>query len=60
MYFAEKLHASMEGLTDDRMLIHVMVSRCEVDLEKIKQVFKEKYEDDLYSYVKVREEERRL
>uniref|UniRef100_S4REX2 Annexin n=1 Tax=Petromyzon marinus TaxID=7757 RepID=S4REX2_PETMA len=51
-FFAEKLHDSMKGLgTKDHMLIHIMVSRCELDLLHIRTEFKKKYKKSLYSAI---------
>jgi len=47
-FFAERLFNSMKGLgTDERTLNRIIVSRCELDLEDIKQSFNLKYSKDL-------------
>ncbi|XP_078284438.1 annexin A4-like isoform X1 [Rhinoraja longicauda] len=51
-YFAERLYKSMKGLgTDDKTLIRVMVSRCEVDMLDIRAEFKRMYGKSLYSFI---------
>ncbi|XP_026293202.1 annexin B11 isoform X2 [Frankliniella occidentalis] len=51
-YFAERLYKSMKGLgTDDRALIRLVVSRCEVDMGDIKQAFEAKYGKSLASFI---------
>lgn len=53
-FFATQLYKSMKGLgTDEDTLTRIMVSRCEVDMENIKTVFKKKYGKTLYSFIKV-------
>jgi len=43
----------MKGLgTDDRTLIRVIVSRCEVDMKQIKAEFQKRYGKDLNSFVR--------
>lgn len=45
----------MQGLgTNDRVLVRVMVSRCEVDMVQIKKIFYQKYHKTLGSFIKVR------
>lgn len=51
-YFAERLYKSMKGLgTDDRALVRLVVSRCEVDMVEIKQAFEAKYGKTLASFI---------
>ncbi|KAK3801946.1 hypothetical protein RRG08_064540 [Elysia crispata] len=52
-YFADRLYHSMKGLgTDDRTLIRVIVSRCEVDMKQIKMEFQNRYGKDLVGFVR--------
>ncbi|KAI1898249.1 hypothetical protein AGOR_G00070390 [Albula goreensis] len=55
-YLADRLYKAMkvlfEGLgTDDRALIRIMVSRCEVDLFNIRKEFKDTYEASLHDFI---------
>lgn len=44
----------MAGLgSNDRRLIRLMVTRCEIDLEDVKDIFQRKYNTSLRSYIKV-------
>lgn len=44
----------LKGLgTDDKTLVRVMVSRCEVDMVEIKSVFERTYGKTLDSFIKV-------
>uniref|UniRef100_A0A8C0VZR3 Annexin n=1 Tax=Castor canadensis TaxID=51338 RepID=A0A8C0VZR3_CASCN len=52
-YFAERLFKSMKGLgTRDNTLIRIMVSRSELDMLDIREIFRTKYEKSLYSMIK--------
>lgn len=52
LFFAERLHKSMKGLgTNDRQLIRVMVTRCEIDLGDISDMFQSKYGESLQSWI---------
>ncbi|KOB71690.1 Annexin [Operophtera brumata] len=52
LFFAESLHKSMKGLgTNDRQLIRIMVTRCEVDLGDISDMFQSKYGETLQSWI---------
>lgn len=45
----------MQGLgTRDNTLIRIMVSRSEIDMLDIREVFRTKYEKSLYNMIKVR------
>lgn len=56
-FFASQLKRSMAGLgTNDRRLIRLMVTRCEIDLEDVKEIFLRKYNESLRSYVKVKKQ----
>ena len=47
-YFADKLRASMKGAgTDDRTLQRIMISRCEIDMEDIRQAYVKKHNKTL-------------
>lgn len=51
-YFADRLYKAMKGLgTDDRALIRIMVSRCEVDLFNIRKEFKETHDESLHDFI---------
>uniref|UniRef100_A0A8C6YXA0 Annexin n=1 Tax=Nothoprocta perdicaria TaxID=30464 RepID=A0A8C6YXA0_NOTPE len=52
LYFADRLYDSMKGKgTRDKVLIRIMVSRCEIDMLKIKSEFKRKYGKSLYYFI---------
>ncbi|XP_067422524.1 annexin A6 isoform X2 [Emydura macquarii macquarii] len=52
-YFAERLYKAMKGLgTKDNTLIRIMVSRSEIDMLDIREVFRTKYEKSLHSMIK--------
>ncbi|KAF3828462.1 hypothetical protein GH733_001959 [Mirounga leonina] len=52
-YFAERLFKAMKGLgTRDNTLIRIMVSRSELDMLDIREIFRTKYEKSLYSMIK--------
>lgn len=43
-YYAEKLYKSMKGIgTSDRVLIRIIVSRCEVDMVQIKEEYRKNF-----------------
>ncbi|ELK08563.1 Annexin A13 [Pteropus alecto] len=52
-YFADRLYKSMTGAgTDEETLIHIFVTRAEVDLQGIKAKFQEKYQKSLSDMVR--------
>ncbi|XP_012578376.1 PREDICTED: annexin A13 isoform X2 [Condylura cristata] len=52
-YFADRLYKSMKGAgTDEETLIHIIVTRKEVDLQRIKAKFQEKYQKSLNDMVR--------
>ncbi|XP_019486933.1 PREDICTED: annexin A13 [Hipposideros armiger] len=52
-YFADRLYKSMKGAgTDEETLIHIFVTRGEVDLQGIKAKFQEKYQKSLSDMVR--------
>uniref|UniRef100_A0AAA9TPT4 Annexin n=1 Tax=Bos taurus TaxID=9913 RepID=A0AAA9TPT4_BOVIN len=54
-YFAERLFKAMKGLgTRDNTLIRIMVSRSELDMLDIREIFRTKYEKSLYSMIKLK------
>lgn len=54
-FFAECLRKSMAGIgTNDAQLIRVIVTRSEVDLMDIKNVYEAKFQKSLKSWIKVR------
>ncbi|XP_077282283.1 annexin B9 isoform X1 [Temnothorax americanus] len=51
-FFAEQLYKSMKGLgTDDSRLIRLVVTRCEVDMGEIKNVFAHQYGESLEDFI---------
>uniref|UniRef100_A0A8C4HR28 Annexin n=1 Tax=Dicentrarchus labrax TaxID=13489 RepID=A0A8C4HR28_DICLA len=53
-YFADRLYKAMKGLgTDDRALIRIMVSRCEIDLFNIRKEFKDTHDVSLHEFIQV-------
>lgn len=51
-FFAEQLYKSMKGLgTDDSRLIRLVVTRCEVDMGEIKNVFLQEYGESLEDFI---------
>ncbi|XP_056133197.1 annexin A6 isoform X1 [Lampris incognitus] len=53
-YFADRLYKAMKGLgTDDRALIRIMVSRCEIDLFNIRKEFKDSHDATLHEFIQV-------
>lgn len=54
-FFAKKLHESMKGMgTDDRQLIRLVATRCEVDMVEIKQHYSNLYGRSLADDIKVK------
>ncbi|XP_032594063.1 annexin B11 isoform X2 [Drosophila grimshawi] len=52
-YFASRLHKSMAGIgTNDKQLIRVIITRCEIDLADIKVAFERLYGKSLKSWIK--------
>lgn len=52
-YFARRIRESVQGIgTNDSRLIRVIVSRCEVDMPRIKQAYQRLYGRDLISDVR--------
>lgn len=53
-FFAEQLYKSMKGFgTNDDRLIRLVVTRCEVDMGEIKQVFGQQYNESLEDFISV-------
>ena len=51
-FFSDRIHKAIKSfLTKDNTLIRVLVSRDEVDIERIKKYYKQKYKEDLYTTV---------
>jgi len=51
-YFADKLYHSMKGVgTDDRTLVRIIVSRCEVDTVEIKAEFAARHHKSLAKFI---------
>ncbi|XP_036904634.1 annexin A13 [Sturnira hondurensis] len=51
-YFADRLYKAMKGVgTDEETLIHIFVTRAQVDLQGIKAKFQEKYQKSLSDMV---------
>jgi hypothetical protein len=51
-YFAYRIHKAIKGLgTNDTILIRVLVSRDEIDINRIKRYYKQLYQKELYQAV---------
>ncbi|XP_077481386.1 annexin A11b [Stigmatopora argus] len=51
-YFAERLHKAMQGAgTKDRTLVRIMISRSEIDMLDIRQVYVKTYGKSLYTHI---------
>ena len=52
-FFATKIKQACKGMgTNDDLLIRIMVSRDEVDLKQIKEIYKQRYDITLYEEIK--------
>ena len=52
-YFAYRIHKAVKGIgTKDTILIRVLVSRDEIDIERIKRYYKQLYDKSLYDTIK--------
>ena len=52
-YFAYRIHKAVKGIgTKDTILIRVLVSRDEIDIERIKRYYRQLYDKTLYETVK--------
>ena len=52
-YFARRIYKAVKGLgTNDTVLIRVLVSRDEIDIERIKRYYQQSYNKSLYEAVK--------
>lgn len=53
LYFANKLHDAMAGVgSDEDTMTRIIIGRCEVDMEGIKEAFLDKYGKKLSAWVK--------
>lgn len=53
-FFAEQLYKCMKGIgTDDNRLIRLVVTRSEIDMEEIKEVFRQQYGESLEDFIAV-------
>jgi hypothetical protein len=53
-YFADSLYKAMKGLgTKNETLQRIVISRCEIDMQQIKQKFQDKYAKSLPEMIKV-------
>lgn len=54
-FFAKQLHESLKGMgTNDRQLIRIVITRCEIDMGEIKRQYAAKYGESLADAIKVR------
>ena len=52
-YFAYRIHKAVKGIgTKDTILIRVLVSRDEIDIERIKRYYRQLYDKSLYDIIK--------
>ena len=51
-YFATKINKALKGITNDKLLIRILVSRCEIDMKYIKQYYKQIYKKDMVEDIK--------
>ena len=51
-YFATKINKAFKGITNDKLLIRILVSRCEIDMKYIKLFYKQLYKKDMIEDIK--------
>ena len=52
-FFATKVNKAIKGLgTNDKLLIRILVTRCEIDMKYIKQFYKQIYKKDMVEDIK--------
>ena len=51
-FFATKINKAIKGITNDKLLIRILVSRCEIDMKYIKLFYKQLYKKDMIEDIK--------
>ena len=51
-FFATKVNKAIKGITNDKLLIRILVSRCEIDIKYIKLFYKQLYKKDMIEDIK--------
>ena len=51
-YFATKINKAFKGITNDKLVIRILVSRCEIDMKYIKLFYKQLYKKDMIEDIK--------
>ena len=51
-FLATKINKAIKGITNDKLIIRILVSRCEIDIKYIKLFYKQLYKKDMIEDIK--------